>query len=100
MDDLLASADENGNAYSEEMLLTSIMGGYFAGMDTVASTASFMLYAVLKQPGLLERVRAKLIPFLTKRFTAEALRQIPFAPCSDGNAPYVPGCALFSAHRR
>lgn len=78
VDDLLASADENGNAYSEEMLLTSIMGGYFAGMDTVASTASFMLYAVLKQPGLLERVRAEVDPIFDKgAFTAEALRQMP-----------------------
>lgn len=78
VDDLLASTDENGDAYSEEMVLTSIIGGYFAGMDTVASTASFMLYAVLKQPGLLERVRAEVDPIFDEgALTAESLRQMP-----------------------
>ena len=78
IDDLVVSTDENGNAYPEALLLTAIVGGYFAGMDTVASTASFMLYSVLKVPGLLERVRAEVdAVFDNGGLTAESLRQMP-----------------------
>ncbi len=78
IDDLLASADENDKPYSEQVILTAIVGGYFAGMDTVASTASFMLYSVLKTPGLLERVRAEVdAVFENGGLNAEAVRQMP-----------------------
>lgn len=59
LDDLIAAVDENGEPYSEEVLLAGITGSYFAGMDTVASTISFMLYAALKVPGLKDRLLAE-----------------------------------------
>jgi len=59
VDDLVAGLDENGQPYSDAMILSGIAGAYFAGMDTVAATMSFMLYAVLKTPGLRERLVAE-----------------------------------------
>jgi cytochrome P450 len=56
IDDLMAATDENGRPYSDAMLKTVIIGGFFAGLDTVAATASFMTYAILKTPGLKARV--------------------------------------------
>ena len=78
IDDLLSSTDENGSPYSDQTVLTAIVGGYFAGMDTVASTASFMLYSVLKVPGLLERLREEVDGvFDNGGLKAESLRQMP-----------------------
>ena len=37
------------------------MGTFFAGMDTVSVTCSFMLYAILKAPGLLAQVQKHLL---------------------------------------
>ncbi|MFN8530845.1 MAG: cytochrome P450 [Anaerolineae bacterium] len=75
VDDLLNAVDENGQPYSEGMILASITGAYFAGMDTVASTASFMLYSVLKVPGLLERIRSEVDEaFASGGLTPEKLR--------------------------
>lgn len=59
VDDLVAGLDENGQPYSDAMILSGIAGAYFAGMDTVAATMSFMLYAVLKTPGLRDRLVAE-----------------------------------------
>lgn len=56
--DLLAFRDERGEPLSESALLAAIIGPYFAGMDTVASTLGFMLYALLKHPLVLARVQA------------------------------------------
>lgn len=60
IDDLVAGVDENGRPYSDAMIMSGIAGAYFAGMDTVASTLSFMLYSALKVPGLLERLHAEI----------------------------------------
>jgi cytochrome P450 len=59
LDDLVAGVDENGLPYTEPTLIAATLGPYFAGMDTVASTASFMLYAILHYPGVLARVQAE-----------------------------------------
>ena len=39
--------------------MIGVLGPYTAGLDTVASTCGFMLYALLKDPDLLERARAE-----------------------------------------
>ncbi len=50
IDDLLSAKDPQGNPYNEDMLLSSTIGPYFAGMDTVAASLSFFVYNVLKHP--------------------------------------------------
>ncbi len=77
IDDLLGAVDENGEPIPENMLIGSITGGFFAGMDTVASTASYYLYAILKHPGLLERVLAEVDElFDCGEFSADAFRKM------------------------
>ncbi len=50
MDDLLAALDWNGDPLQEDDLLAATIGPFFAGMDTVANTMGFMIYAILKHP--------------------------------------------------
>ena len=57
IDDLLA-AHEAGEIYeTEDELHIAVIGPFLAGMDTVANTLAFMLYALLTHPTALERVR-------------------------------------------
>ncbi len=77
IDDMLNSVDENGDPIPEDMLIGSITGGYFAGMDTVSSTASYFLYAILKHPGLLARVLDEVDAlFEGDSFGADAFRKM------------------------
>jgi cytochrome P450 len=59
IDDMLAAKDLNGNPFSEGDLLGSTIGPFFAGLDTVANTQSFLLYALHKHPQTLARVQAE-----------------------------------------
>jgi cytochrome P450 len=59
VDDLLAALAENPDLMSEQELRITVLGGYIGGLDTVAYTCSFMLYALLKNPELLARVQAE-----------------------------------------
>jgi len=45
-----------GNPLPDRVLQMSIVGVYFAGLDTVAGTMTCALYAAHKFPGVLERV--------------------------------------------
>ncbi len=77
IDDLMNAVDENGEPYSESTIMAALLGAYFAGMDTVASTASFMLYAILKTPGVLQRLQAELdAAFVDGQLPPEKLRQM------------------------
>ncbi|MBE2270385.1 MAG: cytochrome P450 [Anaerolinea sp.] len=77
VDDLIAAVDENGKPYSDDTVMTGIAGAYFAGMDTVASTLSFMLYAILSQPELTARLQAEIdAVFENGGLTPEALRKM------------------------
>jgi len=77
VDDLIAAVNENGEPYSDSMIMSTIMGAYFAGMDTVASTASFMLYAILKTPNLLPRLQAEIdATFAEGPITGDSLRKM------------------------
>ncbi len=77
VDDLISAVNEKGEPYSDQMIMATILGAYFAGMDTVAATASFMLYAILKTPGLLKRVTEEVdTVFSQGPLTADGLRQM------------------------
>ena len=95
VDDLLAARDWNGEPLSEGDLLAATVGPFFAGMDTVANTMGFMLYAILKHPNVLHRIHAEVdehfadgippwrqLPKLKALYgeTNETLRRYPVAP--------------------
>jgi len=50
IDDLLVAKDQLGRPYDENMLMAATIGPYFAGIDTVAASISFLIYNVLKYP--------------------------------------------------
>jgi cytochrome P450 len=56
VDDLLAAFDENQGLMNQQDLRIAVLGGYIGGLDTVAYTCSYMLYALLKHPEILSRV--------------------------------------------
>lgn len=54
----LVAAYESGAIYeTDDELHIAVIGPFLAGMDTVANTVGFMLYALLKDPEALARVR-------------------------------------------
>ena len=95
VDDLLAALDWNGDPIKEDDLLAATIGPFFAGMDTVANTMGFMVYAILKDPDVYERIQAEVdehfadgvppyrqLPKLEALYAAtiETLRRYPVAP--------------------
>ncbi|MBA2679355.1 MAG: cytochrome P450 [Ktedonobacteraceae bacterium] len=56
VDEALARAGAQPEAYSETRLAFSAIGPLLAGLETVARTATFMLYALLNNPAALKRV--------------------------------------------
>jgi cytochrome P450 len=95
IDDLLRAKDIDGRPYDEAMLLAATVGPYFAGIDTVASSLSFLIYTVLKHPEVMaqvqeeaKRVFADGVPTLTDLkgmevlhgAAIETLRIYPVAP--------------------
>jgi cytochrome P450 len=58
IDDLLAAAADESLLPRSDLLI-GVLGPYIAGLDTVASTCGFMLYALLKDPDLLQRAQAE-----------------------------------------
>src|SRR5258706_944372 len=59
IDHTLSALAIDGLPFSEDELQAIGFGAFFVGMDTAAHTTSFALYALLKHPQLLERVRAE-----------------------------------------
>lgn len=59
VDDLLAADAADPALFGEPGLLASVLIPYLAGLDTVANTATFMLYALLANPASLARVVAE-----------------------------------------
>ncbi len=57
VDDALALATEHPEVYSETRLAYVGLGPLLAGLETVARTNSFMLYALLTNPNVLRRVQ-------------------------------------------
>ena len=60
IDDLRAARDEAGNPLPEHMFNAAVVGTFIAGLDTVANTAAFGLYAVLRDPVIYERLVAEI----------------------------------------
>ncbi|MFZ6029214.1 MAG: cytochrome P450 [Chloroflexota bacterium] len=101
VDDLLAAVDWNGNPLEEDDLLAATIGPFFAGMDTVANTMGFMVYAILKHPHVYEAIQAEVdqhfangippwreLPKLQSLYAAtiETLRRYPVAPFTPRGA--------------
>ncbi len=95
VDDLLAAVDWEGNPLKEDDLLAATIGPFFAGMDTVANTMGFMVYAILKNPEVYEAIQKEVdehfagdippyqdLPKLQALYAAtiETLRRYPVAP--------------------
>jgi cytochrome P450 len=95
VDDLLAAVDWNGEPLKEDDLLAATIGPFFAGMDTVANTMGFMVYAILKHPDVYSAIQAEVdehfangvpayqdLPKLEALYatTIETLRRYPVAP--------------------
>lgn len=59
VDDIMAAHDRDPSLVPAEDLVLALTGPYVAGLDTVANTLASLVYAVLKHPGVLERVRAE-----------------------------------------
>jgi cytochrome P450 len=94
IDDALQAARE-GSLIQEKDLMPVALGPYIAGLDTAASTAAFLTYALLKHPDLLEMIHPELeslfgngAPTAQKmrdldvlhRAVLETLRRYPIAP--------------------
>jgi cytochrome P450 len=59
VDDIMDAHDRDPSLVSAADLVLALTGPYVAGLDTVANTLSSLVYAVLKHPEVLERVRAE-----------------------------------------
>jgi cytochrome P450 len=56
IDDLLDARDIHGEPYDDDTLLATAIGPFFAGIDTVSSSLSFLLYNTLKYPAVTDAV--------------------------------------------
>lgn len=62
IDDVLAASAESGNTDllgKEEQLVMAALGPFIAGLDTAANESTFMLYALLRHPDVLEQCVAE-----------------------------------------
>jgi cytochrome P450 len=59
IDDILAGVRPDGDDFTDDDLLSMTVGPYFAGLDTIASTMAFMMFAVHKHSDVLQRVKAE-----------------------------------------
>ena len=77
VDDLLALHHADPQFLPETDLMPAVLGPFIGGLDTVGSTCAFMLYALLKQPDLLERMTAEADESFTGgTLTADSLRKL------------------------
>ena len=95
VDDLLELNRTDPQLLPETDLRANILAPYLVGIDTSASVCAFMLYALLKHPDLLERMRAEVDEMyergppspeglrkldVTHRVAIETLRMYPIVP--------------------
>ncbi len=59
IDDIMAAHERDPELIPDSDLPMLMAGPYVAGLDTVANTTSAIVYTVLKEPGVLERVQAE-----------------------------------------
>lgn len=60
IDDILAGTRPDGKPFTEDDLIAMSVGPYFAGMDTIASTMAFFMYAMAKHPDVVARVKPEI----------------------------------------
>ena len=95
VDDLIAAVDEGREPLTDQELRIDALTVYIAGIEPVAHSCMFMLYALLKHPDTLQRVVAEVKRVLAnaplspetiremkelRYATMEMLRMYPFAP--------------------
>ena len=96
VDVLLEANRANPQLLPETDLLVNVLAPYLVGMDTAASVCAFMLYALLKHPEILERMREEVDDMyaehgsptpagmrkldITHRVALETLRMYPVVP--------------------
>jgi cytochrome P450 len=77
IDALVATSREDPAFLPPGDLPLAVLGPFFAGLDTVASTAAFVLHALLTRPTLYEQVVAELDPvFAEGPLSAAALKRL------------------------
>lgn len=59
VDDIMEAHERDPDLIPASDLILSLTGPFVAGLDTVANTTSAFVYAVLKHPDVLERVRSE-----------------------------------------
>jgi cytochrome P450 len=59
VDDIMEAHERDPDLIPESDLILSLTGPFVAGLDTVANTTAAFVYAVLKHPDVLERVRSE-----------------------------------------
>lgn len=75
IDDLIADSQKVHPQLSEAELIAAAIGPYLAGIDTVANTCAFMLYALLKAPEVMAKVQQEVDLFFVNDIpNAEGLR--------------------------
>jgi cytochrome P450 len=77
IDDLLEATDENGQPFSEAALIPQVLSPFLGGMETTANICTFMIFALLNNQPVLERVTAEVNAVLAKYpLSALALREM------------------------
>ena len=78
VDEAIAAAAADPSGSSRDDLEGVGLGVFLAGLDTVANTCSFMIYALLDHPDVLERVRDEVdAAFSQGQLTWEQLKNMP-----------------------
>lgn len=60
MDEVLAAATKDPGEFADGDLVVAALGPLIAGVDTVANSCGFMIYALLKQADIFQRVLAEI----------------------------------------
>jgi cytochrome P450 len=78
VDDIMEAHERDPDLIPASDLILSLTGPFVAGLDTVANTTSALVYAVLKHPEVLERVRSEADALFAKGSIDEAdLKRVP-----------------------
>jgi cytochrome P450 len=78
IDDIMDAHHRDPALMPESDLVLSLTGPYVAGLDTVANTTGACVYAVLKHPEVLQRIRNEVDALFAKgRIEEEDLKTIP-----------------------
>lgn len=76
IDDLLQLANEDPDFFPQSDLMPALLGPFIAGLDTAASTAAFMLYALLRDDNLRANVTAEVDAAWSGELTAQSVRDL------------------------